>query len=693
MKSREEILTFCPICAGHCSAKVTVEDGKIVKWEQDMESGLPSEPCPTFKGIANIEVAEHPDRLKHPLKRVGARGEGKWERISWDKVLDTIAKKFSELKEKYGPESVAVCLGEPKGMEFAIGQRFATAFGTPNVATPSHLCGAPQQASAYVTFGPGYPCQYADMEHLPRLVVVWGFNIVQTGGSAWREWLRAALLNGAKLVVIDPKRIDIAKRADLWIRPRPGSDGALAMGLIKVIIEGKLYDEDFVAKWTVGFDELREEVKTFTLDDVEKQTWVPRQQIEKLARLYAQLKPAAIPMQGGTFSQSNTAQTARALLILEIITGNIPAWGLSFKPADYTRPGRFFLLSKLPRKAERTLGNQYKWAMMTAYIPYEALTEGILKEKEYPVKAALLILTNPLCSYPNARKAYQAFMKLDFIVVSEIFMTPTATMADIVLPAATSGEHDTVGYWGEGGILRAYPKFADPPGEAWPDVKIVNELAKRLGLREYFWDNETEIIDYMLQPSGLTWDDFKQQRVLLPKVEYRKREEYGFGTPSGKAEIYSKQAKELFGFSPIPLWGEVSRLPFEPSKEYPLLLTTRVEDAYKLTGDKWVTYQRKYKPQPLVELNPETAKKAGLKDGEWVYIETKLGRITQKLSLDPDLDPRVVYASWGWWFPEEPFNLFQWDKSNANILIDDEAIDPTTGSVQTRGTPCRVYRV
>lgn len=137
--SRQEILTFCSLCAGHCSAKVTVENGRIVKWEQDTASGIPSEPCPAFKGKGNAEISSHPDRLRYPLKRVGARGEGKWERISWDEALDTIAGKLKELKEKYGPESVALCLGEPKSMEFAFAQRFASAFGTPNVATPSHL--------------------------------------------------------------------------------------------------------------------------------------------------------------------------------------------------------------------------------------------------------------------------------------------------------------------------------------------------------------------------------------------------------------------------------------------------------------------------------------------------------------------------------------------------------------------------
>ena len=653
MTSRQEILTFCPLCSGHCSAKVTVEDGIIVNWERDFKRGFPCEPCPPFKGRANIEIARHADRLKYPG------------------------------------------LGEPKGMEFAFAQRFASVFGTPNVVTPAHLCGATFLASSAITFGAKYPTHYHDTEHLPRLHIIWGANLIQTHGPQLREWLRASLLKGSKLVVIDPKRIDIAKRADLWIRPRPGSDGALIMGILKVTIEEKLYDDGFVTRLTVGFDKLQKEMNTFSLDDVERVTWVPKEQIEKIARLYAEFKPAVIHVGNAPSHGVNSFQTARAINILRAISGppNTPAWDTSITPANFTRPGRFFLLSKFPRGAEKTLGSEYKWSLSSAYIPHHALLKGILEEKPYPVKAAIFLVTNPLSSYPDAQRAYEALMKLEFMVVAELFMTPTVALADIVLPAATSGEHDTMGYWTEDGSLRAFPKLVDPPGEAWPDVKWINELAKRLGLGNYFWSDEKEVINHILEPSSLTWDDLKQQGMLKPKKHKRELQEGSFDTPSGKVEIYSKQAEEMFGCSPLPRWGEVSRLPLELSEKYPLLLTSRVEDAYKLTGFKHVKYLRKYKSEPEVELNPETAKKAGLKEGDWVYIETKKGKIKQKLSFDSDLDPRVVFVSFGWWFPENSSNLFCWDKSNLNILLDNEPPETVTGTVETRGIPCRVYKV
>tara|TARA_Y100000031_G_scaffold156686_2_gene212422 strand:- start:2335 stop:4407 length:2073 start_codon:yes stop_codon:yes gene_type:complete len=686
----EEILTFCPLCAGHCAAKVTVDNGKIIKWDRDTESGIPSEMCPPMKGRSNMEISTHSARLKYPQKRVGARGEGKWQQVSWDEALDEIAQKLNAIKDQHGAEAFGVGLGEPKGLEFAFGQRLASAFETPNVATPSHLCAASKIAGALYTFGGGIPYGHADADNPPKVIAVWGANIVQTEGAHSREWLRDALKKGAKLIVIDPKRIDIAGRADLWIRPRPGSDGALAMGLLKVVIDEELYDKDFVANWTLGFDKLQEDVKTFTLDDVSDVTWVPRSQIEEFARLVAECKPSLIRM-GNVFSHGvNSLQASRAICILSAITGpaNIPGWDLSVRPSKWTRPGRLMLLSSFPREPEQSLGGKFKWAMMTAYIPYQALTRGMLEDK---VKAAIYILSNPLSSYPNARETHDALMKLDLLIVSELFMTPTAAMADFVLPAATTGEHDTTGYWG--GPLRAFPKLVDPPGEAWPDVKIIIELAKRLGLGAHFPDSAEEAVDLVLEPSGLSWDDFKEKRILGSTTSRKEPEALKVATPSGKVEIFSEQIRDL-GSSPIPLWKELSTLHGgDLSDEFPLLLTTRLEDAYKLTGFKQLESGKRRKPEPTLEMHPDTAAALALTDGEWVNIETAKGKIKQKLDLDKDLDPKVVYASFGWWFPEEPDNLFEWDRSNVNILFDTDQEEPVTGTVEVRGIPCRISKI
>ena len=688
-KTRHEFFTFCHICPGTCSVKAVVEDGKVVDVAPDMESGLPSELCPLKKGRFFIpEVLSHRDRLLYPQKRVGARGEGKWQRISWDEALDTIASKFQELKERFGPESVAFGLGEPKGLEFAFAQRFASVFGTPNVVTPGWSCGVPMgQASAF-TYGWN---PVPDEENLPSLIVLWGINTIHTSGGMRRETLAAALDNGAKLVVIDPKKIDMAGIADLWLRVRPGSDGALAMGALKTIIEEKLYDQEMVANWTVGFEKLEEHIKCFSLEDVESVTWVPPGQIEEFARLYAQVKPGVIQWGNALDMVKNSFQAGRAIAIMRAITGNlnIPGSDVFLTPAPFTRPGRFFLLRKYPRKAERILGDQFKVAQYSAFIPPHTLIKAILDEKPYTIKAAMFILTNPIVSYPNSRKTYQALMKLDFIVVSDLFMTPTAALADIVLPAAWGMEHEELGYWpGWYEEIRVHPKIVDPPGECWPDTKIINELAKRMGFTDDFWGNDEEALDMMLEPSGMTYGELKEKRILHAKREYKK---HNYRTPSGKVEIYSEQLEKM-GYSPMPLWKELNTLP-EANEEYPLLFTNGKEEGYMLTSYKHVSTARKIRPDPMVEINPETAEKLGLNEGDWVYIETREGRIKQRLSLNKDIDTRVVIGSFGWWFPDEASTVYGWEKANINILTSSGPdYDPATGSTQLRGIPCKVYR-
>jgi len=272
--------------------------------------------------------------------------------------------------------------------------------------------------------------------------------------------------------------------------------------------------------------------------------------------------------------------------------------------------------------------------------------------------------------------------------VSELFMTPTAALADLVLPVAWGMEHDELGYWpGWYEEIRSYPKLADPPGECWPDTKIINEVAKRLGLTEDFWDDYRDGLNEMLRPSGLTWEAFQERRVLKPTRDYRVNQ---YRTPSGKIEIHSEQVGKL-GYEPMPSWEQLSRI-VQPSEEFPLLLTNAKEEAYMATGFKHVASIRIMRPEPFVELHPDKATELGLEDGKWIYIETEKGRIKQRLSVNPGIDPRVVIAAFGWWFPERTQSAYGWRDSNINMLTGSGPdFDPSTGGITIRGIPCRVY--
>jgi len=702
---------FCVFCVSHCSAFAKVEEGVVVELKEDDVTGFMANYCPKHKGGLMTSgrggILNNRERLRYPLKREGERGEGKWKRISWDEALDTIAKKLLEAKEKYGPESVGIVLNEPKGLEFAFAQRFATAFGTPNVFSPGTYCGIATVQASYYTFGSPYilarrPIGY----YYPKVLIIWGSNPVHTGGTfnaMFRKDIHFAIDRGCMVVVVDQRNIDVdpdtGKRAsdvEYWLKPRPASDGVLAMGMIKVIIEEELYDKDYIEKWTVGFDKLQEHVKTFTLDEVEKLTWIPKEQIKEVARLYAVNKPGVIGWGNGLEQSITSFQTCRAIAILRGITGNVntPNGGeVDHEPAPFTRPGRFMFSGKLkerlkeyPRSPERTIGSEFKIAMRSAYVPTQLLVKSVLEGKPYPIRVALLILTNPLVSYPDSNAVREALMKLDFIAVADIFHTPTTAYADILLPAATFLEHEDLGYWPYWyGNIRVYPKLVDPPGEAWPDSKIINELAKRVGLGEYFFNHEDEALDFMLQPLNLTYKEFKEKvGAIYPKSLYNPYEVIGYRTPSGKVEIYSKQLEEL-GIAPMPTFDELAKsvsAPFEPGEEYPLLLTNGKSEVFILTGFRNLRKLRSVERDPIVLLNPQTAEKYGLNDGEWIYIETRKGRIKQRLMVDPTVDPRVVIAAFGWW-----------GESNLNILTDSNPpYDPATGAPQLKGIPCKVYK-
>jgi len=676
----------------------TMENGKMLKVKADKKSGLHCDICPDAKGPFTLpEVFAHPNRLKYPMKRAGERGENRWTRISWDEALDTIAEKLMFYRDEFGPESIAMVLGEPKGMEFAFGQRFGTYLQTPNVITPGNYCGVQVGTADHFTFGT--MMMQADLETEMECIIIWGANPLNTGGSfrgMRQNILDAALRRGCKLIMMEPGKNRYSKKADYWLRVKPGSDGALAMGMAKVVIEEGLYDKDYVEAHTTGFDELRKEVATFSLDDVEAETWIDVETVREVSRVYATSKPAQILWGNALENSVSALQICRAVTILRALTGNVGVHGgeMIIEPAKFSRPGRFYFDRQFPRPVEKSIGNEFPIAMGSGYVPTQSLVRSILTEDPNPVKMALAHVTNPLLTYPDSAKTYEAFMKVPFLVVAEIFSTAFTAIADIVLPAALPHEHDTIGYWPSWfGFVKAYQKVVDPPGEAWPDAKMINELAKRVGLGQYFWADWQDSLDLMLVDSGLTYKELVEKRILRPSRLFLEDKDPYFQTPSGKVEFYSQQMSQL-GLSPLPYFKEVasSRFEKEDFENYPLVLTNFKEGAYMLSGYRDIQAMRKRKPEAVVEIHPDTAAKYGLKNGDMIYIESRKGRIQQRLKAASYIHPEVVMAAFGWSDIDENTNQYNWRKNNLNILTDaDPPNDPATGSVQFRGIPCRIY--
>jgi anaerobic selenocysteine-containing dehydrogenase len=691
----EKVKSTCNLCQIGCGVLIQVNNGKVIKVEGD-----PSNPlnkgilCPI--GLASLEYLNHPDRLMHPLKRLGDRGQGKWQQISWDEALDTIADNLVKARDKYGAESVAFIVGASKtGASYP--KRFATAFGTPNVTWMGNICFSPRMTASRITYG-----FYAvpDYEYPPACLIVWGNNPEATLHHVHRRAV-GAIEKGTKLIVVDPSEIDLVSGASIWLRLRPGSDLALALAMINVIINEELYNKSFVEKWTVGFDQLKTHIQDYTTERVEEITWVPEEKIKEAARMYAQNKPSAIQWGHGIDQGVNSFQTARAIAILRAITGNlnIPGgeaqWFVPLAPLADEQPIPFI---KIPEdKWAKRVGLDYQNLPGLKRVLPQRIIKAILTEDPYPIRVLSIHACNPLLTYPNAQETFQALKKVDFLVVAELFMTPTAAMADIVLPEATYFEFDSVVSPPYSTAAISAQQRVIRVGECQSDYEMLTALAKKMGFGDFFWDTEEDCADVILQPANMTFKELKKGGSISGTKEYYDHLTNDFDTPSGRVEIYSKRL-ETWGFDPLPKYYEPPESPYSDpdlTKEYPLILTNAKSKAYRHSGGRQINSLRRIHPEPIVNINPETAGKLGIKTGDMVYIENKRGRIKQKAILKNKIDPRVIVADFGWWFPEKGVStLYGWSESNINILTNSNPpYNREMGSTNLRGMLCKVYKV
>jgi len=686
----------CGLCQNGCGVLVHVTNGRVIKVDGDPDSPVnKGKLC--AKGLASLEYLYHPDRLTYPLRRMGERGKDKWQQISWDEALRIISNELIKAKDNFGAESVAFIQGAEKGFPDRFGERLANTFGTPNFSTTGHVCFLPRILASEVTCG-FHPIP--DYEYPPACIMVWGSNMAATRIGEYEKTIQA-IDKGTKLIVIDPRRIDSATKAHIWLQLRPGSDLALALGMINVIINEKLFDRDFVDNWTTGFDELTNHIQEYAPEKVEEITWVPADAIRETARFYSTNKPCCVQWGNAIDHGLNSFQTARAISILRAITGNLGVPGGDLRcssPIGATRStaSELVLRDKMPvEKWEKRVGAEYQLMPTFRRVLPQSLIKAIGEGKPYPVKAMFMQASNPLLTYSKAQKTYKAIKKLDFLAVADQFMTPTASLADIVLPAATYLEFDNIVAPPYYPIAQVQQKVTEI-GDCRSDFDIITGLAKNLGLQNDFWDTSEEFFDALLKPAGLNFGEFRKIGVMVGKKQYRCHEVNGFDTPSGKVELYSSQLKD-WGLDPLPIYHEPPETPYSDHqlyKEYPLIYTTWKSEPYRHSGGRQIASLRNSHPDPVMVVHPETAGKLGIQEGDWVHIETKRGRIKQKATLNEGIDPRVVGIDYAWWFPEKGVSsLYGWTESNINILTDDTPpFNREIGSANLRGILCKVYK-
>jgi anaerobic selenocysteine-containing dehydrogenase len=690
MAELKKIKTVCRNCHGACGVIAHVRAGRVVKVEGDPDSPI-SRGTMCTKGLAVTQLAYHPDRIIHPMKKIN----GNWQRITWDEALETIANTFQAVIDEYGPEYIVVGQGTGRDYESHL-YRFANLLGTPNVLTAGHMCYVSRVSTSLITCGNLPVVDYAGE---PKCIVMWACNPLWTNPDEYTaENFYRAFKKGAKLISIDPRKSFYAGKADLWLQLRPGTDGALAFGFHRVIIEEELYEKDFVQNHVHGWHAFKQRVlQDYPLEKVQEITWVDKELIRKAARLYATTKPAAIHWGVPTEQTINCADCTRTMIGLMGISGNLDAPGanaLFVNPPTRT-VAEFARHKDLSKEviAKRLGGEQFKLGARVAFINPKKAWDSILYGEPYQLKAGLLCGTNPVVSRANAREAYAALQKLEFLVVIDHFMTPTAELADIFLPAGTWLEQNHVAdNWKRHGYVFARQKCGDI-GEAWQDHKIFLELGKKMGQD---WPDTVEAaLDYLLEPSGLSWEQFKQKGYLKGENVYHKYKERGFSTPTRKLELHST-ILEKWGRDPLPQYREIPESPLstpEVAEKYPYIFNSGLRTpTFFHSANRMIPWLREIRPWPIAEIHPQTAEKHGIRDGQWMYIESPRGRIKQRVKLNDGIDPRVVTAEHGWWYPEMKDPGHGWDISNANLLTDNafETCDPNMGSTNLRVCLCNI---
>jgi anaerobic selenocysteine-containing dehydrogenase len=677
------VATDCTICYHSCGMNVLVEEGRITKVQ-----GLKDHPlnkgrlCP--KGARAIELVYHPDRLKYPLKKVN----GEWKRISWDAALTEIADKLQSLKYEFGPEILSIFSGSI-GVEnlemMELAQRFKGAFGSPHFISVEGICYRMRIRARQMTFGK-YPVE----EMNTKLYVLWGHNPEQSDFPLLLS-IQENLKKGSKLVVIDPRKNSLARKAEMYLSIRPGTDGALALALMHVIIKENLYDKEFVERWTYGFDELVSHIEPYTPEWAERITWVQAENIRKLARLYASAECASIFQ--GTNTQDQTAngtQNSRAFAILQTITGNINNPGGWVVSPRLSITGLGIPTERIPIGAEDYALFYDFWGRKSPFGQVVCFPDSVPNI----IKALIVTGGNPVVSLPDSNAFRQALQKLDLLVVHDLFMTETAELAHYVLPACTHLEKNGLAY--SYNVCHGIPylmlrkKAIEPLHESKSEFRFWKELAKKIKMGAIFpWETDEEVVELELRSTGLSYKELKEEKVAGAYFGEKKygMEEYenkGFSTPSRKIEIYSETFAKA-GFDPLPTYREPDQSPMSGSdlyKKYPLILTTGARILYYTHGQHRNIKALKEKiPEPLAEIHPKTATQYDIKDGDPIVVESNRGKIEVKARVTQYIVEGVVSIPHGW--PRE---------ANVNLLTDVHCREPIMGYPQMKSQLCSIRK-
>lgn len=789
-----EIATYCALCVSRCGAIATLDQDRFVALKADPRHPTGQALC--IKGKVAPEIVYHPRRLLYPMKRTRPKGAADpgWKRISWEEALDTTAAKLKDLARSHGPECVAFNSASPSTSALSDSiewlRRLRRAFGSPNQSVSMELCGWGRYLANQYSYGAGLPADCMPDLDNAGCILFWGYN-PSVSRIAHATATVAAQTRGASLIVVDPRQAGLARKADLWLQVRPGSDGALALGLIKVMIDEGWYDADFLRSWTNAphlvradngrllragdldphaddpdqpvawdqqaetlafydrgrgkwnrdtaalalsaavtletatgplacrsvFAELTAMVADYAPEQVQDLCGVPEAALRQAAEMIWNKRPLAYMAWSGLEQQSNATQVARAIGLLYALTGDYDRQGgnVTFPAAPSNGiQGEAFLSPEQRTKTlglgERPLGPA-RYDHVTSEEIYRAAIEG----EPYRLHGLVSFGSNLLLAHADGARGREALSRLDFNLHVDLFINPSAEMADIVLPATSPFESEALKIGFEiseaaTSLIQLRKALVPPRGEARSDLRIIFDLACRMGLGAQFWEGDIDAAyRHQLEPSGVTLEALREKpegiRVPL-ETRYRKFAEQtegrprGFNTPSGKIELYSETLLEQ-GYPALPAYEEPLVSPRsrpDLADRYPLILTCTKDSLYCESQHRGLPSLRRRAPDPQVDLHPEAARARGIAAGDWVMIETPKSRARARARLDSALDPAVVCGQHGWWeaCPEADAPAYPAvgpDSANFNLLIGQDQVDPVSGSVPLRAYLCDVWKL
>ena len=704
----------------------TDADGKLVKVEGDPENPFnKGRLCP--RCLDMIESVYNKDRILYPMKRKREdRGKDAWERITWDEAYDLVAERFLYYKEHFGAESVSFWKGTGRDIAPWI-SHLAWSFGSPNVifGLSGCACFVPRIAASTCTSGSfwvgDYSQQFRDRYDDPRwkcpeLIVLWGNNpIVSNSDGLYGHWVTDCMKRGSKIISVDPKMTWLGTKAELHLPLRPGTDAALAMGMLRVMIKEDIYDHDFVENWCYGFEQLVEAVEPYTLEKTAEISWVEPEKIEKAARMMAAADGWIMQWGVATDMCKEAIPSCQALSALFQITGDVDVPGGMISPpsilAYYNGWGGENMCEE---QWDKRLGVHkyplYKYGFKNASTDVSIATMETGKDEngnDYPMKAAWLQTTNPLInSSPDTRRTYRALNSLEFIVSIDLYMTPTVqALADVVLPACTYAERNGIRI-GDGVQRGETINKAVQVGECKSDMVINWEIGKRICPDFYPWETEEDMVSEVLSGMGMSFENLRANAPTYLDFEYRKHEKglmradgnVGFQTNTGRIELWSTYFNQV-GMDPIPSFEEPTPGPVanpDMYEEYPLILTTGARNWTLFHSEhRQVPRMRAYRPNPILQIHPEAAEKYGIAEGDWVWVENHRGRAKRKVEFCEGLDPRYCSTDHGWWLPEtgkyEEGGFSGMLDYNINQLL---AFDPGKSGFGSnyKTVLCRVYK-